>query len=107
MAALPIREDDDARTKAAEHRGDLEAIGQSVLDVAVGQIEGFAVGDVEDAGGCVRFGFPVGSGAAGAGLTLGQVEDASVPAAGMHGKERATAGLFNVVAVSGDGEDVD
>ncbi len=63
--------------------------------------------DVEDAGGCIRFGFTISCGAAGAGLALGQVEDASAPAAGVHGEERATAGLFDVVAVGGDSEDVD
>ena len=107
MAALPVGKDDDAGTKAAQDCGELEAVGEGVLDVAVGQIERFAVGDVEDAGGCVGFGFAVGSGAAGAGLALGEIEDAGAPAAGVHGEERAAAGLFDVVAVGGDGEDVD
>ena len=68
MAALPVGKDDDAGAQAAEDGGDLEAVGEGVLDVAVGKVERFAVSDVEDAGGCVGFGFAVGCGAAGAGL---------------------------------------
>jgi hypothetical protein len=65
------------------------------------------MGDVEDAGGLVRFGFSVGCCASGAGFTLSKIEDSCAPAAGMHREEGAAAGLFDVVAVGGDGEDVD
>ena len=65
------------------------------------------MGYVEDAGGGVGFGFAVGGGASGAGFALGEIEDAGAPAAGLHGEESAAAGLFDVVAVGGDGEDVD
>ncbi len=72
-----------------------------------GEIEGFAVGYVEDAGGCVRFCFAVGA--------VPRVPDSpwvrsrmpGAPATGVHGEECAAAGLFDVVAVGGDGEDVD
>jgi len=104
---LPVRKNDDAGTKAAEDCGELEAIGEGVLDVAIGKIEGFAVSDVEDARGCIRFSFAVGGGASCAGLALGEIEDAGAPATGMHGEKCATASLFDVVAVSGDGKDVD
>ncbi len=107
VAALPVGEDDDAGAEAAEDGGDLEAVGEGVLDVAVGEVESFAVGDIEDAGGGVGFGFALGGGAASAGLASREVEDAGAPAARVHDEERATAGLFYIVAVGGDGEDVD
>jgi hypothetical protein len=103
MTALPVGKDDDAGTQAAEDGGYLEAVFEGVLDVAVGEIEGFAVGYVEDAGGGVGFGFAVGSGASRAGFALGEIEDAGAPAAGLHGEEGTAAGLFDVVAVGGDG----
>lgn len=107
VAALPVGEDDDARAKTAKDGGELEAIIEGVLDVAVGKVEGFAVSDVEDAGGGVGFGFAISSGATGAGFSLGEVEDSGAPAAGVHCEESASAGLLDVVAVGGYGEDVD
>ena len=62
--------------------------------------------DVQDASGGGGLGGAVGSCAACAGLALGEIEDAGGPAAGVHGKQRATAGLLYVVTVRGDGEDV-
>ena len=46
-------------------------------------------------------------GASGAGLALREVEDAGAPARALHGEEGAAAGLLDVVAMCGDGEDVD
>jgi hypothetical protein len=107
VAALPVGKNDDAGTQATKDGGQLEAIFEGVLDVAVGEVEGFAVGDVEDAGGGVGFGFAIGGGAAGAGLALSEIEDAGAPASGVHAKESTAAGLLDVVAVGGYGEDVD
>ncbi len=106
MAALPVGEDDDARAETAEDGGDLEAVGEGVFDVAVGEVEGFAVGDVEDAGGVVGFGLTLGGSAAGSGLSAGEIEDGGTVAFGLHGQESAATGLFYVVAVGGDGENV-
>ena len=106
VASLPVGEDDDSGAEAAEDGGDLEAVFEGVLDVAVGEVEGFAMGDVEDAGGGFGFGLALGGGATGAGLALGEVEDAGAPAFGVHGEEGASAGLLDVVTVRGYGEDV-
>jgi len=46
-------------------------------------------------------------GAAGAGLALGEIEDAGRPATGVHGQESAAAGLFDIVAMGCDGKDVE
>ena len=107
VATLPVRQDDDAGAQAAEGSCDLETVLVGVLDVAVRQVEGFAVGDVEDTGSGGSFGGTVGRSAPGAGFALREVEDAGPPAASIHGKQRASASLLNVIAVGGDGEDVD
>src|SRR5439155_4354257 len=106
VAALPVRKDNDARTQPAKHRSYLQAVLISVLDIAIRKVEGFAVGDIEDA--CSSRGLcgTMGSGAPGAGFALSKVEDAGAPAVGVHGEERASAGLFHVVAVRGNGENV-
>ncbi len=48
VAALPIGEDDHAGAEAAQDAGDLEAILEGVLNVAVREIESFAMGDTQD-----------------------------------------------------------
>ena len=106
VAALPVGQDDDAGAQAAKGGGELEAVLVGVLDVAVGEVEGFAVSDAEDAGGFGGFGGALGCGAAGAGFALGEVEDAGAPAERLLDEQRAAAGLLHVVAVGCDGEDV-
>lgn len=107
VTTLPVGKDDDAGAQAAEHGGDLEAILEGVLDVAVGQIERFAVGDAEDAGSLVGLGFALGRRAAGAALAAGEVKDAGAGAESLLDEQGATAGLLNVVTVGCDSEDVD
>jgi hypothetical protein len=65
VAALPVGKDDDARAETADDFGDFEAIFQGVLEGAIGEIKGFAVGDFEDCGGGSGLGFSFSSGAAG------------------------------------------
>ena len=43
MATLPVRQNYDARAKAAEDGREFEAVLKSVLHIAVGEVEGFAV----------------------------------------------------------------
>ncbi len=107
VAALPVGKDDDAGTETAEDGGDLEAVLEGVLDVAVGEVEGFAVGYVEDACGIVGFGFALSGCASRAGLALGEIEDAGAPASGVHCEQRAPAGLLDVITVRSYGEDIE
>ena len=106
VAALPVGKDDDARTQAAKNGGDLEAVLAGVLDVAVGEIERLAMADAEDARGLGGLAGAIFGGAAGAGLALREVEDAGAPAERLLDEQRAAAGLLDVVAMCGDGEDV-
>ena len=107
MAPLPIGKDDDAGAQAAEDGGDLEAVFEGVLDVAVGEVEGFAMGDAEDAGGGVGFGGTLGGGASGTRLAAGEIEDAGAPAEGLLDEEGASAGLLYVIAVGRNGQHID
>ena len=63
--------------------------------------------DAEDAGGFGGLGGALGGCAAGAGLALGEVEDAGSPAERLLDEEGSAAGLLDVVAVGCDGENVD
>src|ERR1700733_4207596 len=107
MPALPVGKNDDAGTQTAQDGSQLQTIDQRVFDVAVGQVERFAMGNIQDAGGFGGFGLAVGGGAAGAGLSLGEIEDAGSPATGVHGQKSAAAGLFDVVAMGCDGKNVE
>ncbi len=66
VAALPVGKDHDAGAQAAEDGCDFEAVFLGVLDVAVGEVESFAMGDAEDVGGGFGFGGALGGGATGA-----------------------------------------
>jgi hypothetical protein len=107
VATLPVGEDHDARAEAAQDGGDLEAIFQGVLNVAVGEIEGLAMGDSEDCGRRVGFGSSLGCGAPCAGFSAGEIEDAGAPAEGLLDEEGAAAGLLDVIAMGGDGQDIE
>ena len=107
VAALPVGKNDDAWTQTAQDSGQLQTIDQRVFHVTVGQVERFAMGNIEDAGGGVGLGLAVGGGAAGAGLSLGEIEDAGRPATGVHGQKSAAAGLFDVVAMGCDGKNIE
>ena len=107
MPALPVRKNDDAGTQTAQDGGQLQTIDQRIFDVAVSQVERFAMGIIEDSGGGVGLALAVGGGAAGAGLSLGEIEDAGRPATGVHGQKSAAAGLFDVVAMGCDGKNIE
>ena len=107
VTALPVGQDDDAGAEPAEDCGDLEAVLEGVLDVGVGQVEGFADCDLKDAGGLSGLGGAVGRGTAGAAFATREIKDAGAGAEGLLHEEGAAAGLFYVVTVRGDSEDVD
>ena len=107
MAALPIGEDDDAGTQTAEHCGDFESVLEGVLNIRVGQVEGFAVRDFQDASGFGGLGGAFLGGASGTSFALGEVEDAGAGAERLLHEEGAAAGLLHVVTMGGYREDVD
>ena len=107
VATLPVGENDDPWAQTTEDGRDLQPISKGVFHVAVGQVERLAMVHAQETGGGIRFGGALGCGTAGATFAPRQVEDAGTPAQGMLHQQSSAAGLFHVVAMRGDGEDVD
>ena len=60
----------------------------------------------ENAGGFIGFARALGGGAAGSGFALGEIENGGAQTARRHAQKGSPAGLFHVVAVSCDGQDI-
>jgi hypothetical protein len=104
MPSFPVGENQHPRTLFAEYADDLQTIVPGIFDAAVGDIEGVTPGNFQNA--CRFGGFtgPVFGGAARAHFTLREVEDAGAVSALGHLEQSSAAGLFDVVAVRGQGE---
>src|SRR5271166_4064170 len=107
MASLPVRKNQHARAQLANDARDLGAILEGVLDAAVRNVERTPPTDFEDARRLVRFARAIFDGAARAHFALREVEDGGAASALGHLQQRAAAGLLDVVAVGGNGENVD
>ena len=107
MATLPEGKNHHPRPQAAQDGGDLQPIFERVPDIAVRQVQRFAVRDLKYAGGFLRLRGTLRSGAAGATLALGQVEDAGAPAQRLLHQQRAATGLLHIVAVGRYGQHID
>ena len=106
VARLPVRQNHDAGTELPENAHDCDAILKSVGECAVREVERLTPANAEDAGGLVSLACAIVGGAARAGFALGQIENCRAQSARSHAQERSSAGLFHVVAMGGDGEDV-
>jgi hypothetical protein len=106
MARLPVGKDHDARAEEAEDADYGDAVFQGIFDCAVGEIESLTPACTEDAGGFISFTGALIGCAAGSGFTLSEIENGGTQAARSHAQERTPAGLFHVVAVSCDGQDI-
>jgi hypothetical protein len=104
---LPVGQNDHPRPQPAQHGDDLQPVLPGIFDAAVGQIERLAPADLEDAGGGRRLLCPLPGRAPRAGLAAGQVEDPGLEAEGAHLQQGAAAGLLHIIAMGGDGQDVD
>src|ERR1700729_720594 len=106
MPAGPVGKDHDARADVAQDLDNPEPILPGVLYATVGDVERLTPAGTEDAGriggfGCPLFGRPTRSG-----LATSQIQDGCRDAAGPHAQQRATAGLFYVVAMGRNGENL-
>src|SRR5207248_1402428 len=106
MSAFPIRKDDHARPLLTDNARDLQAVLPGVFHAAVGDIEGIPPAGFEYLRRHFSFIFAVDCAATSSQLTLRQVEDAGALALLRSFEERAAAGLLNVVAMSGDCENI-
>src|ERR1019366_1266122 len=106
MTRLPIGKNKHARAQLTNDTRDLDPVAKGVLDAAVRNIERSPPTDFQDARRLVGLTRPVFNAAAGAHLALREVEDGSAVSALCHLEQRAAAGLLDVVAMGGDGQDV-
>src|SRR5439155_22651652 len=107
MASFPVGKYHYSRFLLADDAGNFQAIFPGVFDAGVGNIERLAPGNTQNF--CRFFGFAgaVLDCAARAHLALGEIENAGAVAALRHLEQRAAASLLYVVAMRGDGEDVE
>ena len=103
MPSFPVGKNHHSRPLLAKHTNHLQPVFPGVLDPAVGNVESFPPRDAENLSRVGRFLGTIFGGAARSHLALRQIEDAGAIAALRHLEQSAAAGLFNIVAVRGDG----
>ena len=107
MASLPVGKNQHARPLLAEDADNLQAILPGIFDASVGNIEGVTPGDFQDARRIGGLASAVFGGAARSHFTLREVEDAGAVSSLGHFEQSSAAGLFYVVAMCGQGENVE
>src|SRR5713226_1051411 len=107
MPSLPIGQDHDARPSLADYGRDFQTVLPGVFHAAVGNVEGSPPTYTQDSGRIAGFAGAVVGRAARTHLALGQVKDAGAVSELGHLEQRAAAGLLYIVAVSGDGQDIE
>src|SRR3954454_23894861 len=107
MSTLPVGKYHDARFQQANDARDLEAVVPRVLHTPVGDVERVAPSHLQDARSFGGFAPAIVGSAARTHLTACQVEDAGAQPALCMLQQRAATGLLYIVAMSGDGENVD
>src|ERR1035437_3136524 len=107
MTALPVGKNQHPRTLFTDYAGDLQTILPGIFDAAVGNIESMAPGNFQDALGLVRFARAVFNVAARPHFALREVQDASAVFALGHLEQSSAAGLFYIIAVRGEGENIE
>src|SRR5215471_1305802 len=106
MAAFPIGKNHHPRTLFADHAGDFQAILPGVFHAAIGNVQGLPESNLEDPGGVGGFTRAVFGGAARPHFALREVEDPGAQSALRHLEQSAAAGLLHVIAMSGNGQDI-
>src|SRR5271167_592479 len=107
MPAFPVGKNQHAWALIAKHLRDLQPIVPGVLDPAIGNIERLTPRHFQYPSGVGCFPGAVFHSAARSHLTLRQVEDAGAVSSFGHLEQSSSTGLFNVVAMGGQGQDVD
>src|SRR5271169_3824397 len=107
VASLPIRKDHHSRPLLADYTRHFQPVLPRVLDPAVGDIESLPPGDAQYSRRLGRFLRAVFGGASRSHFSLREIEDAGALAPLRHFQQRAATGLFDVVAVGGEGENVE
>src|ERR1700722_2097220 len=106
MPSLPIRKNDHSRTRFANDAGHLQPILPGIFYAAVGKVERPSPADSKNLGGVICFAGAIFCGAPGPHFSLREIEDASAMPPSRGPQQRPAAGLLYVVAVWGNGQDV-
>src|ERR1017187_8675706 len=106
MAPVPIRKNQHARAQLTNDARDLDPVAKGVLDATIRDVESPPPTDFQDARCLVCLPRPVVNAAARAHFALREVKDGGAASALGHLEQRTAAGLLNVVAMGGDGENV-
>src|ERR1039458_8813789 len=107
MASLPVGKNQHPRPLLAKYTDDLQTILPGIFDAAVGNIERVAPGNFQDARCLCRFARAIFNVATRPHLTLREVEDAGAVSARGHLEQSTGAGLFYIIAVRGEGENIE
>src|SRR5215831_7409283 len=107
VAALPVGKNHHARPLLANDAGDLDSVGVGILDTPVRNIERLAPRDLQNASSIGGFPGAAFRRAARAQFSLRQIKNAGARTFLSHFQERAAAGLLHIVAVRGNGENVE
>jgi hypothetical protein len=107
MPPFPVRQNDHAGTRLADHSSDLETILPGIFDAAVGKIECTAPRDAQDSCRILCLARAVVDGSASSHLSLSEIEDSSALAALRSFQQSAAAGLLDIITMGSDGENVE
>jgi hypothetical protein len=107
MAAFPVGKNQHARTLLAEDADDLQPVLPGVFDAAVRYVECLPPCDFQNSRRLGRLARAIFGRAAGAHFALREVENAGAVAALGHLEQRAAAGLLYIIAMRGEGENVE
>lgn len=106
MTAFPVGKDQYSGTLFPKDANDLQAIVPGVFDSTVGYVERLPPGNLQNTCRFGRFGGSIFCRAACSHFSLREIENSRAISALRHLEQGSSAGLFDVVAVSGQGENV-
>src|SRR5579859_7439931 len=106
MPALPIRKNNHSRALLAYDSRNLQSILPRIFHPAIGNIECLPKADLQDSSSFVCLASPVLGCATSAHISLREVQDSGAVALLRHLEQSAAAGLFYVVAMGGNGKNI-
>src|SRR5215472_15668787 len=107
MSPLPVGKNHDPRSLLAQHTCDPEPVLPGIFHPAIGNIQGMAKADLQNARRLGGFAGAILSCAACSHLALGKIENSCAPPVLCHLEQRPAAGLFDVVTMGRDGKNVE
>src|SRR5580704_18414336 len=106
VASLPVRKDHHARALLPDNLRNFQPVLKSVLNPPIRNVEGLTPGDAQYLRGILRFPCALLRRASRSHLSLSKIENSGTPSALRHFQQRAAAGLFDVVAVRSDRQNI-